>query len=294
MFGAWEGQRVLMAGDSLMENLWQTTACTAELLGARVTRLPVARFAWKPGPSGRLADDATTEEIDLTSMPYQDVPHDVKHNNDTQGLLFRLEISGMPVQSGSNGSLTLDYYRFYAFESAINRRRPKKGDHGLVTKMDTLLDVAAKGKYHHHLLNMGHNMQSRNLARIDAKVLCGKMPTPLPILVEHPPQHFSGRTGDYLGPDSSKEKRCTCNNPVLTEQGTALSNFEMARSGATCGMGVAKLWRGMADFTSSAAVCENLHYPEDGDCTHYLLSPTLWASAARAMMEQTQMAQRRA
>jgi len=280
LFHAWSGKKVLLAGDSLMDQLFQVAVCAASLLGGAVELSNLVRFDWVPNatvPEGK--------EVNISDVRWGSVMSEGSSNQNTQAIVFRASIHM------GNHSTTLDYFRHYALTSRcqICTTRQEEASCGacsietaLVTPIDTLLSWAKK--YDHAYVNLGHDVMMRsNSQQVDLKAhaLCSALKVKSidnkVVLVEHPPQHFPSPdgTGNYQG--GHAHRSCECSLPRISEQDVSKNNERIGRIASNFGIRFARIWQFF-----SATGCQQ-HRPPD--CSHYHISPILWAPVAAALAE---------
>lgn len=283
LFHAWSGKKVLLAGDSLMDQLFQVATCAAGLLGGAVELSNVVRLEWVTNatePGGR--------EVDISDVKWGNVMSEASNNQNTQAIVFRASI-----QMG-NQSVTLDYFRHYSLTARcqICTTREEEASCGacsretsLVAPIDTLLSWAKS--YDHAYFNLGHDaMLKSNSQQVELKAhdLCSALKvqgiSDKVVLVEHPPQHFPSPdgTGNYQGAHSGLSHReCQCRLPRISEQDVSENNERIGRIANDFGIRFARIWQFF-----SAAGCQQ-HRPPD--CSHYRISPILWAPVAATLVE---------
>lgn len=266
LFRTWNGKKVLLAGDSLMDQQFQVVSCAAELMGFDVHFSNVVRFEWAKG-AGKL--------VNISTMPWLAVGASSKRNRNTQALIFRATISS------DDGHLDVDYLRYYSFTGECQSCAMQEG--AFVSLVDTVAIWAQK--YDYTYLNLGHDMVRDNQERIAAKAAAfckayrirqgaGKL-----ILMEHPPQHFQDKKGTGNSGGRKKLMRCECNLPSIDNQTVARNNAVLSKVARQSGIKLAGIWHLLA-----RRGCD-LHRPPD--CTHFHISPELWAPIATAMKEAT-------
>jgi hypothetical protein len=264
-----------------MDQLFQVAACAAGLLGGAVELSNVVRFDWDPDaavPGGR--------QVDISGARWGSVNAKAGRNQNTQAIVFRASI-----QLG-NHSVTMDYFRHYALTShcRICTTRQEEDSCGacskeasLVTPIDTLLSWAKT--YDHAYVNLGHDvMYGNNGQQVERKAhdLCSALKvkgiSDKVVLVEHPPQHFHSPDGkgNYPGRGRSRDKSCQCRLPHIAEQDVSENNERIGRIAHNFGIRFARIWHFF-----SATGCQQ-HRPPD--CSHYRISPVLWAPVAGTLV----------
>lgn len=277
LFQAWNGKKVLLGGDSLQDQLFQVATCAAFMMGGSVNLSNKVRVEW--GPDGRGEKIVNTSHSKFGG-------HDGT-TGDVQFVVF-----GASVEVGTF-HFTIDYLRHYSIAKACRCGAgagcweaagcgggcPAGLSSKLAARLDSVVKWVKEQQYDRAYLNIGHDlmyagekfqtlvdMKARALVDIfNDYSLTGKL-----IFVEHPAQHFRAAdgTGNYHGPS---DRGCTCDLTGLSNQSVAVNNAVLARVSREKGVSVAHIWE---SFTSQ---CTRHRGP---DCTHYWVSPEVWAPAA--------------
>eukprot|EP00668_Euglena_longa_P035174 GGOE01045179.1.p1 GENE.GGOE01045179.1~~GGOE01045179.1.p1 ORF type:complete len:317 (-),score=79.22 GGOE01045179.1:146-1096(-) len=170
--------------------------------------------------------------------------------------------------------LSACFIRFVGF----SRFRLDAGDEGAID-LDGLCYLAAS--YDRVYLNpgwaayTGDHGQFRRRVELLAERLKALPQKESVVLLEHPPQHFStSATGDYPGfmPDNTT-CRCTA---LAGESRVARNNRILREEASRAGLPAALFFEAMTPLCG-------MHFPKD--CTHYRLSPTVWAPVAAAVLQ---------
>jgi hypothetical protein len=291
LFRAWSGKKVLLAGDSLMDQLFQVASCAASLLGGTVDLSNVARLEWVPR-----AGNPGSKEVSTSKFPFG-LPHaDEKERENTQATVLRASITV------GNQTVKLDYLRSYSLTERCqicksHQARESCGlcsdEVGYVTPVDALARWAQK--YDHTYANLGHDVlaetkgeQVEMKALALAKALKVKGIDDRLVFVEHPPLHYPNPdgTGNHPAHSSGGGGRCQCQLPHIAQQPVSVNNERFGRIARETGIRFAKIFR-----LFSSTGCER-HRPPD--CIHYQISPTLWAPVAAKLSGMVRHARHRA
>lgn len=288
LFRAWNGKKVLLAGDSLMDQLFQVASCAAGLLGGTVDLSNVARFEWVPR-----AGNPGSKVVRTSKLPWGRAPG---NREDTQATVLRASIAV------GNQTVELDFLRSYSLTERcqICKSHKEQDDCGLcsnenafVTPVDTLARWAKK--YDHTYANLGRDMLAQsNGEQVEMKALALAKALKVKgiddrlVFVEHLPLHYPNPdgTGNHLAHSLGGGGQCQCQLPHIAQQSVHVNNERVGRIARETGIRFAQIFR---HFSSTG--CER-HRPPD--CIHYQISPTLWAPVAAKLSGMVRHARHRA
>lgn len=268
LFQTWSGKRVLLCGDSLMDQLFQVASCAASLQGGTVNLWNVARVEWVLG-----AGENSSRTVGTSDVPFGGILADSASNQNTQALVVRASIRV------DGHSVTLDFLRSHSLTQRCKTcsKHPDvcgacSIEKAFVTPMETLAHWAEF--YDHAYVNLGHDVMGRG-EQVEAKsrqlceVMRAKGIVDRLVLVEHLPVHPV-----ELSIDRGHGGQCQCEH--VSRQAVAVNNERIGRVASENGVRFAQIFR-LFEL--------NCHWHRPTDCIHYHVSPTLWAPVAAELGE---------
>jgi len=265
LFGAWNGKRILLAGDSVIRQFFEVLECGSRALGGSFERSRVANVLWD---SPFVMN--TTGEPCVIDRP----------TTDFSGIQGR--VSRVVVKTREHEFAVDLFFHYFMTDSCRAHCGGEAESEGCSLCADNIGDIAtadglakwASG-YDHAYVNMGHEVYipsrdpgakerliQKTQALADAANRRGasaKM-----VFVEHPPQHFKDaeRTGNYPGKLLMGRGVCTCDIANIDQQDVAINNREISSKMLQNGIKVARIWEILR--TTGCKMHGN-----HGDCTHF-------------------------
>jgi len=295
--------RVLVAGDSIMDQFHQILLCTAHALGCYAHRRPITI----------VTKDDGDKLCKLAEIP----PMGFANNSGTQGVLVphTLECPTASLVFGgrlSNRSharplrIELTYLRFYE----LGDDPPGHPRNPLMMAWPTmrrLLRANVRAQDYVYA-NLGHafihaqrtrtavwfGLQVNNFVAANQNLSSAPCtahgPGPHAFLVGHPPQHFNTSSGAFNQSDKGPfSKQCRCGAPLLAEQPAARHDNAVAAAVTKSQLRHAPARKALVPvaYLSHFSAFEHasgrlqsckLHRAPQ-DCTHYIVHPGVWSAA---------------
>jgi len=306
LFKRWSGQTVMFAGDSIAFQMFNVIRCGAGALGWKhdVEEQAVyyhhhGGFVKRPCAAEYLpVEQVTAEEI----WDGQNGVVKVRPGSH-QGVLTKSSIRPHG-ESSMQEAVVLYMYFFYKFKLDVNYRDSEPLSRAIFadseeakyyyeTKPATLIDVFTSVPADHIFTNLGHHAidaRSHLEQEIDkvfhilndgiwAAERSNRHTRPTLTILSHPPQHFNNPTGEFLVGRTNAAQPCSNDVRDIHNQLAMKNNRIKERKSVEYGHGFASI-----DFSESMIPYGNMHIPEYGDCTHYVLSPVAWAGAINRLV----------
>jgi len=249
LFATWTGKKVVLVGDSVIGGFYWSTLCAAAAFGGR-------------------GEDQQIVERTGAGLVYS---HTVLFGNSSKAISFRLE-----------RHLCYEFYR--------------PAEKANISAEDCAIDVLFRSLVEADIviMNFGHlafprpHIDKPRYPVVDftnemvADLLTLKART---VVVDHSPLHFPGPTGDYLGDESNAEKRCVPHDSASLSAQTVYTTERDIERVINASLDIT---RGRITFSSwfwiMAAKWE-YHLPWEGDCLHFIRSPTVQAPLAGVLLQ---------
>jgi hypothetical protein len=288
----------MFAGDSMAFQMFNLIRCGAGALGWKHDLEEQAVYYNQGG--GFVKRPVAAEYLPVEQVTAEAIwdGQNGSENDIAQGVLTKSSIRPHG-ESSMQEAIVLYMYFFYKLKLDVNYRvsetlspaifadsEEAKGYYK--TKPATLIDVFTSVPADHIFTNLGHHavdVRSHLEQEIDkifrilndgilAAERSNRHTRPTLRILSHPPQHFNNPTGEFLVGRTNAAQPCSKDVRDIHNQLAMKNNRIKERKSVEYGHGFVSI-----DFSESMIPYGNMHIPEYGDCTHYVLSPVAWAGA---------------
>jgi len=305
LFKKWAGQTIMFLGDSLQFQMFNLIRCGAGALGWKhdVEEMTVYYNARESG----IKDGFDRRPVAAEHFPFEQITSDImfdgegaKENDIPQGVLTKSVIR--PLRKSNSDAVVFYMYFFYKVKLDVKMEYRESAPlppamtfkNGYrKSKPATLIDVLSSYSVDHMFTNLGHhaiqyashlNSDIDQLFRLfDAGILEAEKSNghkkPTLTIIDHPPQHWNNQKGDFLIKGTNNKQPCSNDVPDIHNQLVMENNRLKQQKAKAYGHGFASI-----DFSESMIPYGNRHFPEYVDCTHYQLSPDVWAGAIKSLV----------
>merc|ERR1740121_930104 len=305
LFKRWSGQTVMIAGDSMAFQMFNLIRCAAGALGWKHDVEEQAVYYNSEEIDGFVKRPVAAKHFQVEELTSEAMWRGENASKDdiAQGVLTKSSIRPHG-KSSTHEAVVFYMYFFYKLKLNVGHRdyaplspaifEDNPGLKGYYkTKPATLADVFTSVPADHIFTNLGHHaVQYESQLEMDIDKLFhiindgisaaernNRHTRPTLTILSHPPQHYNNPTGDFLLGQTNRTQPCTKDVRDIQHQLVMINNRLKQQKSAEYGHGFASI-----DFSESMIPYGNMHIPEHGDCTHYVLSPVVWAGAINRLV----------
>lgn len=300
----------MIVGDSLAFQLFNVIRCGA---GSMSWKHDIEDMTYYYN-SQESRDGFTTRPVAEKHFPVEQITSETmfpglgaKKDDILQGVLFKSSIRPHGESSTrENRDVAVTLYMYFHYMVKLDAQNEPRLSAPLApqfydeyhpnsffkTKPAALIDVLSSVPADHIFTNLGHHaVQFQSVLEPDIDPLFrvfnaglsaaegrNRRKRPTLTVLSHPPQHYNNPTGDYILGETNKTQPCSNDLPNIRNQLVMKNNRLKRQKAVEYGHGFASI-----DFSESMIPNGNMHFPQNGDCTHYALSPVAWAGAIKSI-----------